>query len=384
MESINNIEKTYRRLAAEGRAPLKLFQGNPTLHGIHFPQSLLKEAYAEALEYPRYEPDPKGLRSAREAIAGWYAAENWKTDPENIILTSGTSESFFYLFNILSQPGDHFLAPLPTYPLFDHLAQSSRVDLRYYRLEEENNWQINLAQLQSLVDSRTRGVILISPHNPTGAVANRKLLEPLVAWCNQQKLPILCDEVFAPFFFGAEGFPRPAAITKPDLCFTLNGISKLLALPGMKLGWIAVSGKEDKVKQAVESLEILADSFLSVHDPIQRALPKLIADSRDFQKQYQQEILSRWEGTRGLLQQFPSLQWVPPQGGFYLTVRVNDPKGRSEEQWILDLMEQQGVFVHPGYFFDLEEGIHFVFTYLTETTTLHPALKKIGIFTREK
>jgi alanine-synthesizing transaminase len=384
MESINNIEKTYRRLAAEGQPPIKLFQGNPTLHGIHFPRKLLKEAYAPVLDYPQYEPDPKGLRSARQAIAQWYATENWEMDPENILLTSGTSESFFYLFNTLAQSGDHFLAPVPTYPLFEHLAHAARVGLRYYRLEEENDWRINLEQLKSLVDARTRGVILISPHNPTGAVPGPETLESLVSWCNKRDLPILCDEVFAPFYFGEGRFPRPAIITKPELCFTLNGLSKLLALPAMKLGWIAVSGREEKVKRAMDSLETLADTFLSVHDPIQRALPKLLNGSEDFRKIYQREIHSRWINTQTLLQQIPFLQWVPPQGGFYLTIRVTDKKVRDEEPWVLALMEQKGVFVHPGYFYDLEEGIHFVFTYLTEPATLQTALGKIGEFVQGK
>jgi hypothetical protein len=164
----------------------------------------------------------------------------------------------------------------------------------------------------------------------------------------------------------------------------LNGISKLLALPGLKLGWIAITGEEVKIKTALDSLETLADTFLSVHDPIQRALPELLAGSGDFRRNYQLELRSRWENCRILLEKIPRLEWVAPEGGFYLIARVTGEKHRSEEQWVLDLMEQKGVFVHPGYFFDLEDGIHFVFTYLTEPATLQHALGKIDAFIREK
>lgn len=379
---LNPIEKTYRRLVAEGRPPIKLFQGNPTLHGIQFPQELLKEAYARALEGGRYEPDPKGLWTAREAIAKFYASEGWNILPEQILLSSGTSESFFYLFTHLAGPGDHFLAPLPTYPLFEHLAESARVKLRYYPLEEGNHWQINLEKLKAQADERTRGVILISPHNPTGAVTGPEILEPLVQWCNGKNLPLICDEVFYPFYFGEEKYPRPAQVTRPDLCFTLNGISKLLALPGLKLGWIAVTGQEEKVHRAMDGLETLADAFLSVHDPIQRALPTLLDKSALFRQGYREEIRLRRDHCLALLKKIPDLDWVAPQGGFYLTVRVKDENKRSEERWVLDLMEQKGVFVHPGYFFDLEDGIHFIFTYLTEPVNLQRTLGRIDEFQR--
>jgi aspartate/methionine/tyrosine aminotransferase len=173
-------------------------------------------------------------------------------------------------------------------------------------------------------------------------------------------------------------------VTYPDLCFTLNGISKLLALPGLKLGWIAVSGRNERIKDTVDSLEIMADTFLSVHDPIQQALPKLLEGSEVFRQTYRNTVQSRWQSCQSALLEIPQLKWVAPQGGFYLTLRVEGVNDRGEEQWVLDLMEQKGVFVHPGYFFDLEEGIHFVFTYLTEPATVHDALGKIGEFIKRK
>lgn len=380
MTDLNPIERTYRRLTSEGRAPLKLFQGNPTLHGIHFPQEILQEAYAKALTHARYEPDPKGRREAREAVARYYAEQGWEISPRNIQITCGTSESFFYLFGLLARPGDHFLAPVPTYPLFEHLAHAARVGLRYYRLEETRNWAIHLDQLKSLADERTRGVILISPHNPTGAVAAEAQLEPLVTWCNEKNLPLICDEVFAPFYFGEHGYPRAAARMQPELCFCLNGISKLLALPGLKLGWMTVTGKKSKTEGILDPLETLADTFLSVHDPVQRALPTLLQESRPFQRDYQNEVRRRWDKARTQLRTFAGLEWVDPVGGYYVTVRVKDSRGRNEEKWIIELMEQQGVFVHPGYFFDLEEGLHFVFTFLTDPGLLERGLDKIKAF----
>ncbi|MCE9623912.1 MAG: pyridoxal phosphate-dependent aminotransferase [Deltaproteobacteria bacterium] len=239
---INPIEATYRRLKAAGKDLLKLYSGNPNEQGIHFPGEILQASYSRYFEKQDYFPHPKGLKVARQAISDYYAGQKAEVDPENILLTSGTSESFFYLFSLLTQAGDNVLVPKPAYPLFDSIAELAKIELRHYALREDLAWSIDFADLEAKRDSRSRAVLLVSPNNPTGAVSDLEEISTLVDWANSHDLPLICDEVFSEFFFGEGAFPRPMALTKPKLCFTLNGLSKMLALPGLKLSWIAVTG----------------------------------------------------------------------------------------------------------------------------------------------
>ena len=282
MESLNPIEQTYRRLTAAGKKILKLYSGNPNDQGIHFPGAILEESYREYFQRQDYCPHPKGLPQAREAIARYYAEQGADLDPEHLILTSGTSESFFYLFSMLGGPGDNFLTPVPAYPLFESIAALAKVELRHYALREDRGWSMDFADLERRADAHSRALILVSPNNPTGAVASAEEVEALVAWANARDLPLICDEVFSEFYFGAGPFPRPMRLAKPRLCFTLNGLSKMFALPGLKLSWIALSGEEDRLTPALDHLETTADTFLSCHIPIQEALPRLFQEGREF------------------------------------------------------------------------------------------------------
>lgn len=383
MDPINPIEKTYRRLLAAGRNPLKLFSGNPNEQGFHFPAQPLLEAYRRYFSTQEYHPHPKGLPVAREAIRRYYQSRGFSLDSENIILTSGTSESFFYLFTLLAKPGDNILAPHPAYPLFEHIAKIARVELRPYVLQEDQQWQIDLEGLKRAADPRTRAVLLVSPNNPTGAVSGAQEIEEIVAWCRQRQLPLICDEVFSEFYFGEGEYPRPAALSSPELCFTLGGLSKMFAVPGLKLGWIAASGEKSKVARAVDGLETIADTFLSCHIPIQEALPEIFASGEEFLHSYRQEVNRRRRLAIDLLKGIPALRVIEPQGGFYLMARVENTSAISEEEWVLGLMEKKDVFVHPGYFFDIEEGIHFVLSFLTEPEKLKIGIQRIGEFLRE-
>ncbi len=374
---INRIEKTYRDLTQKGRKIIKLFSGNPGDQGIIFPQNILKEAYETALANQDYHPHAKGLLTAREAIAKDYQSKGVSVDPENILLTSGTSESFFYLFSLLTQAGDNILTPNPAYPLFDHIAKLARIELRQYPLIEEKDWAVDIENLKDQIDSRTKAIVLISPHNPTGAVISRQQILEIVEFANQKNLALICDEVFAEFYFGPGDFPRPMADSSPQLCFTLNGISKMFALPSLKLGWILVSGEKNRVEAAVDELETTADTFLSCHTPIQRALPEIFQKGADFVGSYKKEVNRRRLLAMNLLHSCPAITCVEPHGGFYLMAKIIKDLKITEEEFVIRLMEEKGVFVHPGYFFDYEEGIHCVISYLTQPEFLSEGLSEL-------
>lgn len=374
---LNPIEKSYRRLKAAGNTPVKLFLGNPTLQGIHFPENLLQESYREALQDPRYEPHPKGSPTARAAVSRYYLDQGISLDSEKIILTSGTSESFFLLFQALSRPGDHFLAPQPAYPLFEYLAQMARAELKPYPLHADRNWDFSLIELEKLITEKTKGVILISPHNPTGAVFSLDRLRGLADLCRKFSLPLICDEVFSEFIWAPRPYPRPMNLEDFPLVFTLNGISKMLALPGHKCGWIAVTGKDSRLWEMIDRLETGADTLLSCNQLIQKVLPVLLGSAGNFIPAYREEVRRRRELALSLLQNQKHLRYVDPQGGFTMMVENLEPGGLNEEEWTMALMEATGVFVHPGYFFDYERGVHFIFSFLTEPEILEASLQKI-------
>src|SRR3989338_1947436 len=309
-EPLNRIERKFRELTAQGRAPLRLFSGNPVENGIVFPGEILSEIYDRFFSRQESCPHPRGLPEARAAVQRYYAGQGAVVDPENILLTSGSSESFFHLFRLLTEPGDNILAPHPGYPLFDEIAKMARIELRHYPLLENWEWSIDLEGLMRSADARTRAIVLISPHNPTGAVATAEEITAIVDFANRRHLPLICDEVFSEFYFGESVYPRPVGLTNPRLCFTLNGISKLFALPHLKLGWIAVTGERTLVETAVDRLETATDTFLAAHTPIQQALPALFSEGAGFLARYRQEVARRRAIALDLLGGCRSLRFV--------------------------------------------------------------------------
>ncbi len=377
---LNPIEQTYRELNSQGEKILKLYSGNPNDQGIFFPSEILSKAYQRYFDHPHYQPHPKGLLTARQAIADYYATQQVSLNPDQILLTSGTSESFFYLFSLLTESGDHILAPNPSYPLFDYIAELTHITLKPYSLLPEKNWSLDLDEIRQKTNDRTKAIVLISPHNPTGATFAADQIRALVEFANEKEIPLICDEVFSEFYFEEDMFPRVIRVAQPNLCFTLNGLSKMFALPALKLSWIAVTGEPSLTEPAIDRLETIADTFLSTHTPIQQALPTLFEKGKEFLKYYQAQVRARREIALQSLHSIPTLQFIKPVGGFYLMAKVLDPHGLSEEEWAIELMRQKKLFVHPGYFFDYEDGVHFVISFLTEPAVLEEGLRRVREF----
>lgn len=372
--SINPIEQQYRELLAARRSITKLFAANPNEEGLIFPAEILIEAYTDYFQTQTYRPDPKGLRSAREALSRYYAEHDAVVAAEQILITAGTSESFLYLFSLLAKPDDNILTPTPSYPLFDEIARLAHVTLRSYPLVEDRQWAIDCEAVRRAIDARTRAIVIVSPHNPTGMVADIDTLRELTAIANAAQIPLICDEVFSEFYFGEGPFPRAMVVAKPNLCFTLNGISKMLALPAMKLSWIAVTGDAAQVANAVDRLEHLTDTFLSCHYPIQHALPMLLEQGKDFLAKYRSAIAQRRDLALSILQHSPHLRIHPPQGGFYGMAELVGSRWTDEDDCVCNLMRTHGLFPHPGYFYDYERGIHIVLSLITEPQQLQRGL----------
>jgi alanine-synthesizing transaminase len=239
---------------------------------------------------------------------------------------------------------------------------------------EEQQWRIDLDYLESRLTNRTRAIVLISPHNPTGMVATETELQGIADIATRHQLAIIADEVFSEFLFSSPHLPRPAG-TRAPLVFTLNGFSKMFALPGLKLGWIAVSGDHSRVKESLRTLELISDTFLPVNELVQFSVPAIFAGGKEFLSGYKNKIQWCREVAIDMLTEGVGITFTPPQGGFYISLKIADQE-IDEENLIISLLEKSNVLVHPGYFYEMRTP-HLVMTFTQEEPVLRTALYKV-------
>jgi alanine-synthesizing transaminase len=348
----NRISELIAAKRAEGLDLLDLTESNPTRAGFDYPAREILDAHASPNGL-HYAPDPKGLAVARDAVRDYYRDRGIDVSPERIVLTSSTSEAYGLLFKLLANPGDRVLVPTPSYPLFEHLARAEGVHPVPYPLAFHGRWSIDFEGLRAELHDRSRAIVLVSPNNPTGSCLRRRELDELLHICGERNVGLVCDEVFADFATGRDP-DRIVTIAGESgaLTFALSGLSKIAALPQLKLGWIVVGGPEAIVEDAVSRLEFLADLYLSVATPVQWALPRLLALAPVVRAQ----IADRIAANRAFLEARASgasvCRVLPSDGGWYAVVRV--PRVLGEEELTIDLLERFGLVVHPGYFFDFE------------------------------
>ena len=341
---------------SERAAPfLDLTVTNPTVSGLDLPDGPLA-ALTDARSV-RYEPDPKGLLPARKAVTSYYAARGVTADPGRIVLTASSSEAYGFLLKLICDPGDAVLAPAPSYPLLDALAELECVAIHRYPLAPGGGWAFHAAavahEVDRLVEDGTRvgAVVLVSPNNPTGTgVASGELLA-LQFLARARGFAVISDEVFLDYRFAARSGDVPVAAAHAGaLVFSLGGLSKSAALPQLKLGWILANGPEELLGEALSRLEWIADSYLSVGTPVQAALPSLLEGSRAAAAAVSARVLANH---RTLAAAFPPgapVSAEPLAGGWSAVLRV--PAVEREEDLVLRLLAEQALLVHPGYFYD--------------------------------
>jgi alanine-synthesizing transaminase len=353
---------------------LDLSETNPTRVGLGGagPEELAALARAEGA---LYEPDARGSRLAREAVAGDYAERGAVVSPEQIVLTASTSESYAHLFRLLADPGGVFLVPSPSYPLFEPLAALEGVSLRSYRLDYDGAWHLDRHSIEAAFADDVRGVIVVQPNHPTGSCLDadeRALLETL---CARHGAAIIADEVFGDFPRPGRVAPLPSLVGEARVpTFVLSGLSKVCGMPQMKLGWIVVGGPGTARDEALHGLEWIADLFLSVSTPVQVALPTLLAARGAFQRRVRERLAANLAALDGLVARRPELGVLAAQGGWAAVLRV--PRLRTEEDWALGLLAR-GVVVHPGHFYDLEGEGYLVLSLIPEPAVFAAGLARI-------
>lgn len=367
-----------RALQRRESPPLDLTVSNPTAVGLSPSDEELRAAIAPAGS-GAYHPDPRGIASAREAVSGWYAERGVAIPPERIVLTASTSEAYAFLFKLLGDPGDALLAPEPSYPLFDHLVRLEGLSLVPYRLRAspvDGRWRIDLATVERGLDEGARAILAVHPNNPTGSFVREEDRRAVAALLEPSRHAIVSDEVFLDFAVeDAPGKAGAAAEAREGpLAFSLGGLSKSCALPQMKLAWIAVGGERRAAEAALERLEIVADTYLSVATPVQLALPAIFEIGARAAERVRVRLRTNLAALDDALRRIPGAARYPVEGGWSAVVRL---PAAGEADLALSLLERAGVLVQPGWFFDFEAGDTVVVSLLPAPAVFAEGLEKI-------
>jgi aspartate/methionine/tyrosine aminotransferase len=375
----NALSRAVERWRRSGRVILDLTETNPTRVDVPYPPDLL-HGLSDARS-GTYRPDPLGASDVRQAVAEEYVARGASIDADHVVLTASTSEAYAYLFKLLTDPGDSVLVPQPSYPLFELLTRLEGVRADPYRLARLDDWSIDRDSLQRSLAASTRAILVVNPNNPTGSMLRVSDRDWLVTTAREHGHALVSDEVFGEYPIA----PRPEATSLAGenraLTFTLGGLSKSAGLPQVKLAWIVVSGPDRLAAQALERLEVIADSYLSVSTPVQIAARRLIEGGREVRAAIAHRIRRNFDRLRSLADVHPALTVFAPEGGWSVVVRI--PTTDGEEAFVLRLLDEAGVLVHPGYFFDFEEEAFLVLSLLPSPDVFDEAIRRIGLMVQK-
>jgi len=397
----NRFTQAVEAVRVRGGRLLDLTVSNPTRAGLKYEEPEILGALSSPLALD-YDPQSKGLLAAREAVAEYYRAEHAvrEIDPERIVLTTSTSEGYSFVFRLLCNAGDELLVPKPSYPLFEFLADLQDVKLVGYPLIYDHGWQMDFPSLEREVTERTRGVVLVHPNNPTGSYVSAGERDLLNVFCRERGLALIVDEVFLDYGMGTSGARAPiqeephrsagsaAPPKSPDnkqqksfagndavLTFTLSGLSKVSALPQMKVAWIVTSGPEELVESAVGRLDVIADTYLSMNAPVQWALPVLLEQRKSIQRQLMERVQRNLAELDRQLAGQKACERLSVQGGWYAVLRV--PVTRSDEELAIELVREKSVQVHPGHFFDFPRDGYLVLSLISSIADFEAGVRAI-------
>ena len=365
----NRFTLAHEELLRQGREILDLTVSNPTRAGLSYDETAILDALRNPTSLD-YDPQPKGLRSAREAVANYGAG----LDSGSLVLTTSTSEGYSYVFRLLCNSEDEVMVPKPSYPLFDFLADLQDVKLVPYPLIYDHGWQIDFPTLEQALTPKSRAIVLVHPNNPTGSFISPEERARLNQLCRERNLSLIVDEVFLDYAHDGSQHETFAANDKA-LTFTLSGLSKISGLPQMKLAWIAVTGPQNEATEAMQRLEIIADTYLSVSAPVQLAAKTMLDQRLKLQPQLMHRMQTNLSELDLQLAKQKSCTRLALQGRWYAVLRV--PVTRSDEDLAIELLTQKSVLVHPGHFYDFPTDGFLVLSLITPEPTFHEGISQL-------
>jgi aspartate/methionine/tyrosine aminotransferase len=355
----NAIARALAQRRQSGAPILDLTETNPTAVGLRYPDDILAPlADARGMEY---RPHPLGLEEARQAVAA-ACPRPLDIGPDQVVLTSSTSEAYSFLFKLLCDPGDRILVPQPSYPLFDVLTGLEGVRAAPYRLIAQDGWAIDRDSVTRMIGPDLRAILVVSPNNPTGSILRSSDREWLVAFAVEHDLSVISDEVFADYPLSPHADAASLVGESRVLTFALGGLSKSAGLPQAKLAWIVATGPAERLTHALERLEVIADAYLSVSTAVQIAAPRLMQSGRHVRERIATRLIDNLTVLRTHARSSPSLTLFEPEGGWSAVLRI--PATAPEEDVVLRLLNEACVLVHPGYFFDFADEAFLVLSLL--------------------
>jgi alanine-synthesizing transaminase len=371
--SPNRLSQTLASRRASGQSVIDLTVSNPTEADFAYEGKSILDALCQP-DALKYQPDPQGLPSARRAVAQYYSTRGTDVSIDSIVLTTSTSEAYSFVFRMLCNPGDEILVPAPSYPLFDFLADIQDVKLLPYPLLYDHGWQIDFQALKHAVTPRSRGVIVVHPNNPTGHFTKTRELHDLNAICATRDMALIADEVFLDFGL-KESSPVSFAANREVLGFTLSGLSKICGLPQMKMAWIVVSGPDSLRTEALARLDIIADTYLSVNAPVQLAMPAFLQQKQSFQGQLMARVRDNLAELDGQLSGQDLCSRLEVEGGWYVVLRI--PVMRSDEDFAIELLTTQNVYVHPGHFYNFAGDGYLIVSLITRPQEFAEGIRRL-------
>jgi alanine-synthesizing transaminase len=376
--SRNRFTLALDELRASGVPLLDLTASNPTHCGFHYDSTAILSAFQNPAALT-YDPQPKGTLAARREVARYYLDDHQTTvDPESLFLTTSTSEAYSYVFRLLCNPGDELLLPKPSYPLFEFLAGLQDVHLVPYSLAYAHGWFIDFQSLERTLTPRIRAILLVHPNNPTGSYVHPEELARLNAICRERNLALIADEVFLDFPFDSP--PRKTFAANAEvLTFTLSGLSKISALPQMKIAWLAVTGPNTLVRPALDRLEIIADTYLSLSAPAQAALLALLAQRHSLRPQLLARIRENRDHLQSQLRSHPACELLHAEAGWYAVLRysANSSAHASDEDLAIHLLLAHHVLLHPGHFYGFPSNGYLVLSLLTPPADFREGVQRL-------
>lgn len=328
-------------------------------------------------DFETWVPDAAGRKETRDAVAAYYNERGGNFSADEVLLTASTSEAYSILFKTFCDPGDSILTPLPGYPLLDTLAALEHLECYPYFLKQlGKRFVLDTDTLLSAPDN-AKILLLVSPHNPTGHCVNELEWNEIIDFCEERDMVLVVDEVFGDFAFEDRVkrswlFERANSAKCP--VFWLNGLSKTVGSPELKLGWMLVRAPEGESEKIHEALEFVADAYLSVSSTAQALGVPLLQSSLTYEKQVQQRLECNLKKLREF---FPESKECPRvSGGWYATIRL----GTDDEELTLELLSKKGVLVQPGFFFDFEEDGWIVISLLQKPEIFAAGIERIHEF----
>ncbi len=355
----NALTRAVSAARARGHDLLDLSDSNPTRVGLSLEAASVNRALSDA-RVGQYAPQPFGLLEARAALSHLHASRGLAIAPEDIMLTSSTSEAYGYLFKLLCDPGDAVLVPAPSYPLLDVLAELENVRIIPYYLRYDGEWHLDRSLVALAQSTGARAIIAVHPNNPTGSFTKRAELA-ILAECG---LPVVSDEVFGDYAFAPDARRAPSLLELEDtLVFSMGGLSKALLLPQLKLAWTSMQGPRAKREAVRARLEHIADAYLSPSISVQLGLARLLAHGPALQARARERCMRNLTALKAACGPDAGLTVLSVEGGWYAILRL--PHVLEDEAWALCLLDKDHVITQPGYLYELGRGAHLVLSLIT-------------------